>query len=426
MYLYVFFFYYLCNLTHGTMPMGLKNTIENMKKRLLLFMMLVLPMVASAYDIEVKNADGVTFYYNYINDWAELEVCSGTTRYSGSVVIPEEVTFMNITRKVTSIGAFAFYHCDDLTSVTIPNSVKSIGEMAFSCCSGLTSITIPNSVTTIGEWAFWCSGLTSVIIPNSVTSIGEGAFNFCESLTSVTVPSGMTTVGKNVFSNCSALTSVTIPSSVTSIEEQAFWRCRSLTSVTIPNSVTSIGAFAFNECSALSSVNIPNGVTSIERWTFSCCTALTSITIPNSVTTIREGAFSGCSALSSVTIPNSVTIIGFRAFDDCELESVVSMIEEPFAIIGENAGSRTFSTQTFSNAKLYVPIGTIDKYKTAEGWKDFANITEGVPSGITNIGCERKNEFSHYSLDGKMAKNSHKGINIIKMENGTTKKVLVK
>ena len=88
---------------------------------------------ALAYDFEAKNADGVTLYYNYINDGKELEVTGTYGCYSGSVVIPEEVTYMNRTRKVTSIGESAFYRCSGLTSVTIPNSVTSIGESAFSC-----------------------------------------------------------------------------------------------------------------------------------------------------------------------------------------------------------------------------------------------------------------------------------------------------
>ena len=154
-----------------------------MKNQLLFILMMVMPMVASAHDIEVKNADGVTIYYNYINDGTELEVTfrgSYYDEYQGNVAIPEEVTYMNRTRKVTSIRSSAFYECPGLTSVTIPNSVTSIADFAFWDCSGLTSITIPNSITNIENYAFTnCTDLTFVRIPNSVTSIENCAFENC-------------------------------------------------------------------------------------------------------------------------------------------------------------------------------------------------------------------------------------------------------
>lgn len=127
-----------------------------MKKQLLFLVLMMLPVVASASDIFVQNADGVTIYYNYKKNGTELEVTSGpnTGSYRGNVVIPEEVNYMNEIRKVTSIGNDAFRECSGLTSVTIPSSVTSIGDYAFADCIGLTFITIPSSVTSIGKYAF--------------------------------------------------------------------------------------------------------------------------------------------------------------------------------------------------------------------------------------------------------------------------------
>ena len=386
-----------------------------MKKQVLFTILAMLVSVSAfSHDIEVKNADGVTIYYNYINNGTELEVTfqgsrydSFSNEYQGKVVIPEEVTYMNRTRKVTSIGSYAFYECYSLTSVTIGNSVTSIGNYAFNNCSGLTSVTIGNSVTSIGNYAFNnCSGLTSVIIPNSVTSIGYeafrgcksltsvtignsvtsiegGAFKYCSGLTSATIPNSVTSIGADAFYGCSRLTSITIPNSVTGIAGYTFYGCSGLASVTIPNSVTSIGDGAFYDCSGLTSITIGNSVTSIGNFTFSGCSGLTSVTIPNNVTSIGKEAFYKCSGLTSITIGNSVTSIGHNAFDGADIPTVVSLIENPFKINGKTSSYRTFSQNTFINAALYVPKGTIGKYKLTDGWKDFVFMEEGTGGGDT-------------------------------------------
>ena len=247
------------------------KTTTNMKKQLLLLAMILLPLVASAHDIVVKNADAVTIYYNYINDGKELEVTfrgsyydSYSNEYQGNVAIPEEVTYMNRTRKVTSIGRDAFYVCSGLTSVTIPNSVTSIGYEAFEGCIGLKKVIVKDIAAWCGiKFDYYDSNplyyakhiysdedteITNLIIPNSVTSIGSYAFDGCSGLTSVTIPNSVTSIGNYAFSGCSGLTSVTIPNSVTSIGAEAFRACSGLTSVTIPNSVTSIGGYVFSGC----------------------------------------------------------------------------------------------------------------------------------------------------------------------------------
>ena len=148
---------------------------------------------------------------------------------------------------------------------------------------------------------------------------------------------------------------------------------------------------------------------------------LTSITIGNSVTSIGSWAFDGCSGLTSVTIPNSVTSIGSSAFDGVDLTTVVSLIENPFVIVGKSSQWRAFSVNTFYNATLYVPVGTIDKYKATDGWKDFAYIVEGTPTGIKVIENTQNKNATVYDLNGVRLSEPKKGINII---NG--QKVIVK
>lgn len=113
-----------------------------MKKKLLLIILMMLPLFASADPVEI---DGI--FYNLNTDGNVAEVLGLLNTSQSSVVIPETVKFENVTYDVTSIGAGAFYKYSKLTSVTIPNSVTNIGAKAFIRCKALTSITIPNSVT---------------------------------------------------------------------------------------------------------------------------------------------------------------------------------------------------------------------------------------------------------------------------------------
>lgn len=263
-----------------------------------------------AHDIEVANADGKTIYYNYINNNTELQVVykgnaysHGNDEYSGDIVIPEEVTYMGRTRKVTSIGNNAFRVCNSLYSVTIPNSVTSIGSSAFRDCGYLKSVTIPNNLTSIENYTFEdCYCLESVNIPNSVTSIGKSAFAECYGLTSVVIPSSVTSIGDKAFYNCQDLASVTISDGVKSIGAYAFYYCIGLTSLTIPNSVTSIYGYAFYQCMNLTTVTIGNGVTNIYDHAFYQCKNLTTVTMGNSLKKIESWAFLDCKSLNKVIV----------------------------------------------------------------------------------------------------------------------------
>ena len=362
-------------------------------KRVFFFITFMVSTLASwAYDIAVTNADGVTIYYNYINNGTELEVTKGDG-YSGSVVIPKVVTFNNRTLYVTRIGVYAFWNCGGLTSITIPNSVTSIGVQAFQHCLGLTSITIPNSVTSIGKDAFAeCSGLTTITIPNSVTSIGNGAFENCSGLTTVLsrIEQPFAFGGSHTFKGISDECVLIVPAGkkdayiaagwtdevfkggIKDVDETNFIEFADVNvkAICVANwdidgdgelseneaaavadlgdvfhgnkeittfnelkyftGVKSLGTEAFMACSSLTSIEIPNSVIVIENYAFAFNPDLKSITIPTSVTSIGDCVFEGCSGLTSLYIPKNVTSIGRDVFGECpSLTSIIVASDNP-------------------------------------------------------------------------------------------------
>ena len=185
--------------------------------------------------------------------------------------------------------------------------------------SRIREVIVSKNITNIGTYSFYhCTSLEKITISDTVTRIGERAFEGCSSLTTVNFPGSITQIGICSFSGCSSLTSVDLSYGTTEISKSAFQNCSSLKTVHIPDSVNVIYAFAFEGCSSLTTINLPDGITCIKTHTFNGCSSLTTINIPDSVTEIGNKAFGGCSSLTSITIPESVNKIEDSIFDGCE------------------------------------------------------------------------------------------------------------
>ena len=336
--------------------------------RVALLLLALLPVALSLQAQDTFWVNGIRYSIDYEDEyyWGTPDIitlrvisATGSTTYSGEIVIPETVK-VNVSRyegsyyggnydmfcQVTAIGEGAFRNCTGLTAVQLPKSIKTIGKNAFYGCSGLNELTIPNGVSSIGEQAFaYCTGLTSMTLPNSVTSLGWNAFYSCTGLSNVTLSKSLTSLN-GTFVGCTGLTTVSIPAGVQSLNT-TFNGCTALTTVQLPRSLKSIEEAAFDGCTSLASIYLPEGVDYIGKRAFRN-TALTSVELPSRVSNVFDNAFEGCSQLTSVTSRNLTPPV--------------------------MANSAIFDGETYGTAALYVPAVAVTQYSGADWWKLFENI----------------------------------------------------
>ena len=141
---------------------------------------------------------------------------------------------LKLSNSVKTIGNSAFGRCTGFTGdLILPNSITTIGGNAFNGCTGFTGdLTIPNSITTIEASVFLgCSGFKgNLTLPNSITTIKYNAFRGCTGFTGkLILPNSITTIGDMAFYGCSGFTgNLTLHKSLEVVSYNSFYKCNNI------------------------------------------------------------------------------------------------------------------------------------------------------------------------------------------------------
>ena len=340
---------------------------------------------------------------------------------------------ITISDGVRIIGENAFRECgiwyNTSMRVDLPSTLDSIGNYAFFSCQNLyTVVSKIQEPFVISESVFapswesyqdgiatWPKSSANLYVPegakaryeaiagwNMFAAIYEGEIKEYESdsLKYAYLMSNQTAtvIASDKYRNYSAITipgTVTIEGieyKVTEIGANAFKGCSDLRNVTISDGVQTIGNGAFQECYSAYFEQLPSSLRTIGDNAFRWCQTNTQRILPEGLLSIGKWAFSGCYYMQKVVLPSTLTSIDEYAFSNSNLATVISHISRPFAINNNVFGSESKwneETQRYDYtcaADLYVPEGTIDLYKSTEGWTVFSNIYEGELKEVTYLG----------------------------------------
>lgn len=362
---------------------------------------------------------------------------------------------ITIPKGVKSIGWGAFAYCYSLESTTLPEGLLSIKGRAFADCYSLSTINLPEGLTEIGSQAFSNCKLEGIIdIPTSVTTLDNAAFSGNQNISgfkssfasadgrclinngeligfatyqlpspytlpsevsvlpmgsistkisgTLVIPATVQTIKDYSFSD--EINTLTITSSDTIIEENAFSSGISISNISgafassdgcllINNGVILRGTKDLNDTGEGAVYSIASGPTRIEQYAFSGLSSLKEITVPNSITSIAQFAFLNCTNLADVILPDSIETIDTFAFgfSSTVLESVTILRESPPTV-----GQYVFGSYV-PNLTIYVPAGSVETYKAAEGWSQYASKIQEIAAN----GSVYAVELDHTSLSIK-------------------------
>ena len=389
----------------------------------------------------------------------------GCTGLSGSLVIPNSVT---------EIGNQAFQNCTGFNgTLTLSNKLETIGEFAFDGCSGFRgSLTLPSSVTTIGKSAFDdCYSFTKLELPNTLSVIPNQAFMDCRSLSGeLVIPASVTEIGNNAFYGCQNLSAetgqVTLPKSLKKIGYNVFLNANNIKTVnfqSLPEG--SLGyskkAVSLSDDSYIS--DKASGTVNEISYTRTMTSNWGTLVLPYSLTLTGEESYRLYTidkmdgdelVLSRIegTVAAGTPCVVKRNGTEAELTFGANDAELNMAIDGKTVDNMTFrgtytteevnsgyviSKNSFWNVEELKGLFSVNGVKGGpfRAWLDGTSAKaparlsmriDGSTTGIDAIDALNDAEAEYYDLSGKRLDEPQRGVNIVRMKSGKTKKIIIK
>ena len=390
--------------------------------------------------------------------------CSG---FTGNLTIPNSVT---------TIGESAFDQCSGFTgSLILPNSVTTIGESAFYNCQRFTGdLTIPSSITTIEDKTFsGCFGFNGKLtIPNSVTYIGTSAFGGCYGFTgNLTIPNSITIIGYSAFDGCSGFTgNLTLPKSLEVVISDSFNECNNIQTFKF-QSLPKVLNGSLDNYKPIVSLSDDSyisdqatGTVDAISYTRQISNDWGTLVLPYSLTLTGDEPYR-LYAIDNMNgeelvlkqldgeVAAGTPCVVKRNGSESELTFGANNAELNMTIDGKTVGNMTFSgtywskevTDGYVIAKdCFWNVAELMKNKpeTVNGakvgpfraWLDgnaagparLAMRIDGSTTGINALDALNDAEAEYYDLSGKRLNEPQKGVNIVRMKSGKTKKVIIK
>lgn len=271
--------------------------------------------------------------------------------------------------------------------------------------SDITSVQMSGVVSSIGQYAFYgCTNLTYVYIPYSVSVISDYAFANCSALTQITSDAANApTVRSTTFNNISvSYINLSVPcGSTESYQAAVIWQDMNISSQACGNSgnepvtITAEGDFGYNDALHWAvysdgkmiiegtGESIPEYTTGAndQPW-YDYRETITELIINSNSSIIGNNAFAGLYKLQSVTFPEDMYLLGDYSFSGC---SELSSITVRGTINVMSATTETFDgISDLTAINLYVPASMYSQYRASEFWSRM-RVMPTDASGTVNV-----------------------------------------